>query len=198
MAKEIDLGASASIISIASKYIIASVILVAIGAISLVYAVITYLVYGTSIIYSTTVPLASGIAIFIALFVGLASIAIGGFLTLWGLYWLRSEGKRLKSKPNKIADQVYNRIEWYATRFIIVSIVGVVIGVAAIIYGSLAYYFIVANPLALTIESSFKTPFQDLSVFLGSFIGIGSLAASLVLWGWGIFWRRKVENRGIL
>lgn len=94
MAREIDLEASAQIISIASKYIIASVILVAIGAVSGVYAILTYLVYGSS-------AFASNIAVFLGLFLGVALIAIGAFLTVWGLYWMRSEGRRLRKKLEK-------------------------------------------------------------------------------------------------
>nr|MDO8081224.1 hypothetical protein [Candidatus Freyarchaeota archaeon] len=94
MAREIDLEASASIISIASKYIIISVVLVALGAVAGVFAILTYLVYGTS-------AFASNIVVFLGLFVGLAFIAIGGFLTLWGLYWMRSEGRRLRKRFEK-------------------------------------------------------------------------------------------------
>ncbi|MBS7251234.1 MAG: hypothetical protein Q6366_004810 [Candidatus Freyarchaeota archaeon] len=91
-ARDIDLEASASIILIASKYIVASVVAVAIGAVSLVYGILTYFVYGTY---------ASSAAIFMGLFIGLALILIGVFLTFWGLYWMRSEGKRLKQKLEK-------------------------------------------------------------------------------------------------
>nr|MDO8081095.1 hypothetical protein [Candidatus Freyarchaeota archaeon] len=95
MAKETDLKTIASIISIASKYIIASVVLISIGAASGVYAVLTYLVYGTSITFT------SSIAVFLVLFIGLALIAIGVFLTLRSLYWMRSEGIRLREMLEK-------------------------------------------------------------------------------------------------
>jgi hypothetical protein len=88
------LEASAAIISIASKYIIASVILVAIGAVSGVYAILTHLVYGSS-------AFGSNVAVFLGLFLGVALIAIGAFLTIWGLYWMRSEGRRLRKKLEK-------------------------------------------------------------------------------------------------
>ncbi|MBS7248636.1 MAG: hypothetical protein QXW47_06550 [Candidatus Jordarchaeales archaeon] len=91
-AKEIDLEASTSIIMIASKYIVASVIAVAVGSVSIVYGVLTYIVYGTY---------ASSVAIFMGLFIGLALILIGVFLTFWGLYWMRSEGRRLREKLGK-------------------------------------------------------------------------------------------------
>ncbi len=89
MAREIDLEASAQIISIASKYIIFSVVLVAIGAVFMVYAVLAYLVYGT---YAVSFSIIGGF------FIGVAFIVIGVFLTFWGLYWMRSEGKRLRKK----------------------------------------------------------------------------------------------------
>ena len=88
-ARDVDLEASASIISIASKYIVASVVVVAVGAVSLVYGILAYLVYGTY---------ASSAVIFMGLFLGLALILIGLFLTFWGLYWMRSEGRRLRRK----------------------------------------------------------------------------------------------------
>lgn len=91
-AREVDLEASASIITIASKYIVASVVAVAVGSVSIVYGVLAYLVYGTY---------AASMAIFMGFFIGLALILIGAFLTLWGLYWMRSEGKRLKEKLEK-------------------------------------------------------------------------------------------------
>lgn len=94
MAREIDLEASAQIISIASKYIIASVVLVAIGAVCGVFSILTYLVYGTS-------ASASNIAVFLGLFLGLALITIGAFLTVWDLYRMRSEGRRLMKKLKK-------------------------------------------------------------------------------------------------
>jgi hypothetical protein len=38
----------------------------------------------------------------------------------------------------------------------------------------------------------------QISVFLGLFIGFGALVASIVLLLWGVFWRRRVENKKIL
>ncbi|MFB0562003.1 MAG: hypothetical protein ACETWM_12440 [Candidatus Lokiarchaeia archaeon] len=92
MAREIDLEASAEIISIASRYVIISVVAVAIGAVAVVYAVLAYLVYGSY---------AVSFAIFGGFFIGLAFIVIGVFLTFWGLYWMRSEGKRLRKRLGK-------------------------------------------------------------------------------------------------
>lgn len=92
MAREIDLEASAQIISIASKYIIISVLAVAAGAVALVYSVLAYLVYGSYAVSS---------AVIVGFFIGIAFIVIGVFLTFWGLYWMRSEGKRLKKKLGK-------------------------------------------------------------------------------------------------
>lgn len=108
-------------------------------------------------------------------------------------------------------EQVYGRINWYATRFIIFSVVGMVVGVIGIIYGVLAYYFLVnplttINPVTVAIYYeinpamifTLKTSgLQEISVFLGVFIGIGSIVASLVLLAWGIFWRRKVDAHSI-
>jgi hypothetical protein len=83
-----------------------------------------------------------------------------------------------------ITQRVYDRIEWYATRFIILSTVGVVIGFIALVYGGIAYVF---TPATL----------QDASVFLAVFVGIGAIVASLILLAWGVFWRRKVEAKNI-
>lgn len=83
-----------------------------------------------------------------------------------------------------ITQRVYDRIEWYATRFIIISTVGVVIGFIALVYGGIAYVF---TPATL----------QDASVFLAVFVGAGAIVASLILLAWGLFWRKKVEMRNI-
>ncbi len=83
-----------------------------------------------------------------------------------------------------VTQKVYDRIEWYATRFIIMSTIGVVIGFIALVYGGIAYVF---TPATL----------QDVSVFLAVFIGIGAIVASLILLAWGVFWRKKVEIRNI-
>lgn len=111
------------------------------------------------------------------------------------------EPKERRSKPSyeKITDEVYSSLQWYATRFIIISVIGMVIGVAGLIYGILSYYFLV-DPTQIMLTGIFtgKTSgLQELSVFLGIFIGIGAIAASLVLLAWGIFWRGKVENRSV-
>jgi len=108
------------------------------------------------------------------------------------------EVKKPSKRPiptwEEITDQVYSKIMWYATRFIIFSIVGVVVGFIAIIYGILAMYFVAPTILTLIPNAS---PLQDFSVFLGVFIGVGAIAASIVLLVWGLFWRRKVDNRSI-
>jgi hypothetical protein len=113
-----------------------------------------------------------------------------------------SKKEKEVKKPSKrpiptwedITDQVYSKIMWYATRFIILSIVGVVVGFIAIIYGILAMYFV--GPTMLTLIPN-ASPLQDFSVFLGVFIGVGAITASIVLLVWGLFWRRKVDNRSI-
>ncbi|MEX2720421.1 MAG: hypothetical protein Q6362_003250 [Candidatus Wukongarchaeota archaeon] len=84
----------------------------------------------------------------------------------------------------EIIDQVYSQIEWYATRFIIISVLGVVVGFIGLLYGILNIYFSEGDV-------------EDASVFLGIFIGVGALVASFVLLGWGRFWRKKVEDRTI-
>jgi uncharacterized membrane protein len=83
-----------------------------------------------------------------------------------------------------VTQKVYDRIEWYATRFIIISTVGVVIGFIALVYGGIAYVF---TPATL----------QDASVFLAVFVGVGAIVASIILLAWGVFWRKKVETRSI-
>jgi hypothetical protein len=89
MTEEMALEASAEIISLAAKYIIVSVVAVAIGAVSLVYSVLAFVVYGYFVIQ---------FSILAGLFIGVAFITIGVFLTFWGLFWMRSEGKRMKTK----------------------------------------------------------------------------------------------------
>jgi hypothetical protein len=83
-----------------------------------------------------------------------------------------------------VTQKVYDRIEWYATRFIIISTVGVVIGFIALVYGGIAYVFTDAT-------------LQDATVFLAAFVGIGAIVASIILLVWGVFWRRKVETKSI-
>ncbi|MFW9975095.1 MAG: hypothetical protein ACFFDQ_07525 [Candidatus Thorarchaeota archaeon] len=83
-----------------------------------------------------------------------------------------------------VTQKVYDRIEWYATRFIIMSTIGVVIGFIALVYGGIAYVFTSAT-------------LEDASVFLAVFVGVGAIVASLILLAWGLFWRKKVEIRNI-
>ncbi len=83
-----------------------------------------------------------------------------------------------------VTQKVYDRIEWYATRFIIISTVGVVIGFIALVYGGIAFVFTAAT-------------LQDASVFLAVFVGVGAIVASIILLAWGVFWRKKVETRSI-
>ncbi|MFW9977952.1 MAG: hypothetical protein ACFFEJ_07745 [Candidatus Thorarchaeota archaeon] len=63
--------------------------MIAIGSVSLVYSLLTYIVYGTDFLL---------IVIIGAVFIGFAFLLIGAFLTFWGLYWMRSEGKRLRKR----------------------------------------------------------------------------------------------------
>ena len=94
----------------------------------------------------------------------------------------KSAKKRKRVTWDYIADHAYSRIEWYASRFLIFSSVGIVIGFIALVYAVLNMFFLGAQ-------------IQDLNVILGVFIGIGSIVASIVLLIWGIFWRRQVEKR---
>jgi hypothetical protein len=90
--------------------------------------------------------------------------------------------KRKRVTWDTIAERAYSRIEWYASRFLIFSSVGIVIGFIALVYAILNMFF-------------FGSQIQDLNVILGVFLGIGSIVASIVLLVWGIFWRRQVEKR---
>ncbi len=86
---------SADILSIASRYIVVSVLVIAVGAVSTVYAILDYLVYG----------LLHGLFLVLGgFFLGVAFIIIGLFIGAWGLYWMRTEGKRLRKRfEGKIA-----------------------------------------------------------------------------------------------
>jgi len=102
---------------------------------------------------------------------------------------LKQEKPQKIKKPKTVSwenvtQKVYNRIEWYATRFIIISTVGVVIGFIALVYGGIAFVFTAAT-------------LQDASVFLAVFVGVGAIVASVILLAWGVFWRKKVEDRSI-
>jgi hypothetical protein len=102
---------------------------------------------------------------------------------------LRQEKPQKIKKPKTVSwegvtQKVYNRIEWYATRFIIISTIGVVIGFIALVYGGIAYVFTSAT-------------LQDATVFLAVFVGVGAIVASIILLAWGVFWRKKVETRSI-
>ncbi len=87
MSHEVEMETSARILSIASRYIIVSVLVIAIGAVSIVYALLIFLVSGAA---GLIFEVAAGI------FMGLAFAAIGLFIGAWGLFWMRTEGKRLR------------------------------------------------------------------------------------------------------
>ncbi len=80
---------SADILSIASRYIVVSVLVIAIGAVSTVYAILDYLVYGF---------LHGIFLVFGGFFLGIAFVIIGLFIGIWGLFWMRTEGKRLRKR----------------------------------------------------------------------------------------------------
>ena len=104
--------------------------------------------------------------------------------------------KRPRTRYEEITDQVYTKLEWYAKRFIIISIVGLIVGFYGLIYGIFAYYSSV-NPLT-TILGFQMPPLQDLSVFSGAIVGIVSLALSLVLLGLAMFWRIQVGRHDVI
>ncbi|MFW9975094.1 MAG: hypothetical protein ACFFDQ_07520 [Candidatus Thorarchaeota archaeon] len=87
--RDIQMETSADILSIASRYIVVSVLVIAVGAVSTVYAILDYLVYG----------LLHGLFLVLGgFFLGIAFIIIGLFIGAWGLYWMRTEGKRLRKR----------------------------------------------------------------------------------------------------
>ncbi|MFW9920738.1 MAG: hypothetical protein ACFFED_14130 [Candidatus Thorarchaeota archaeon] len=99
-------------------------------------------------------------------------------------------GKKREPKPRKgptfeeIEERAYDRISWYATRFMITATIGVVIGVIGMVY-------------AVLMLVVFGAALQDLNVFVGAFIGVGAIVASLVLLAWGFFWRKKADLKSI-
>jgi hypothetical protein len=92
--RDIQMETSADILSIASRYIVVSVLVVAIGAISTIYAVLDYLVYGLE---------HGAFLIFGGFFLGIAFVIIGLFIGGWGLFWMKTEGKRLRKRFEKIS-----------------------------------------------------------------------------------------------
>ena len=96
----------------------------------------------------------------------------------------KEKERYIPSSWEEVNTNLYQRIEWYASKFITISVWGVVIGVIGVVYGA----------LSLVLGSSMSA----VSVFLGFFVGFGALIASIVLLLWGVFWRRRVENKKIL
>jgi len=92
MSEEIVLEASMEIIAIASKYIVISVVAIVIGTVGLIFGILTQLVYGKE---------TASRAIFGGYFVGIAFTVIGIFLLFWGLYWMQSEGRRVRKRLEK-------------------------------------------------------------------------------------------------
>ncbi|MFW9925845.1 MAG: hypothetical protein ACFFDM_03645 [Candidatus Thorarchaeota archaeon] len=87
--RDIQMETSADILSIASRYIVISVLVIAIGAVSTVYAILDYFVY----------ELQHGLFLILGgFFMGIAFIIIGLFIGAWGLFWMRTEGKRLRMR----------------------------------------------------------------------------------------------------
>lgn len=107
----------------------------------------------------------------------------------------KDKEKLPRTRYEELTDQVYNRIDWFAKRFITISVVGIIVGFEALIYGIFAYYSL-ANPITAILGFQMP-PLQDLSVFLGIQIGFVSLVLSLVLIILGIFWKIQVKKRTI-
>jgi hypothetical protein len=93
MSRDIEMETSADILSIASRYIIVSVVIIAIGAISSVYAILDYLIYGL---------IHGAFLVFGGFFLGIAFVLIGCFIGVWGLFWMKTEGKRLRKRFESI------------------------------------------------------------------------------------------------
>ncbi|MFW9910098.1 MAG: hypothetical protein ACFFEF_16195 [Candidatus Thorarchaeota archaeon] len=87
---------SADILSIASRYIVVSVLVIAVGAVSTVYAILDYLVYGL---------LHGAFLIFGGFFLGIAFMIIGLFIGVWGLFWMKTEGRRLRKRFEKMSEK---------------------------------------------------------------------------------------------
>jgi hypothetical protein len=90
--RKVDVEASEKIISLASKFMVISVLAVAVGMVSMTYVLLLLAVFGLSI---------ASIEVVLGIFIGVAFIVIGFFLNFWGLFWLRNEGKRLRPKSAK-------------------------------------------------------------------------------------------------
>nr|MDO8098658.1 hypothetical protein [Candidatus Njordarchaeota archaeon] len=90
--KKVEEKASEQIISLSAKYMVISVLAMAIGTVSLAYSFLLFVVFHYSL---------ASVIVVGAVFIGLAFIVIGIFLNFWGLYWLRSEGKRLKQRSRE-------------------------------------------------------------------------------------------------
>jgi len=80
-----------------------------------------------------------------------------------------------------VRDRIYARIDFYATRFITIAIVGMVVGFIAIVYSIIDLLFLTGNLL-------------DITVVIGVLIGAGAIVASLILLVWGMFWRGQVDK----
>jgi uncharacterized membrane protein (DUF485 family) len=96
------------------------------------------------------------------------------------------ERQRAKKEPHlaswsAVRDHVYAQINFYATRFITIAVVGIVVGFIAIVYSAIALLFLSGRV-------------TDITVALGVLIGVGAIVASLILLAWGTFWRRQVDK----
>ena len=98
--------------------------------------------------------------------------------------WAEPKPKRRTATWEDVEDRVYVRLEWYATRYVMISAVGVVLGVVALVYSALSMLFL-------------HSQLQNLDVIFGVLLGVGLIIVSLVLLAWGLFWRKKAENRSI-
>jgi hypothetical protein len=80
-----------------------------------------------------------------------------------------------------LRDHVYARIDFYATRFILISVIGIVVGFIALVYAIIDIAFLSGT-------------LHDITFVLGVMIGVGAIVASLILLVWGMFWRRQVDR----
>lgn len=107
----------------------------------------------------------------------------------------KNKEKPPRTRYEELTDQIYLKLDWFAKRFITISVVVIIVGFEALIYGIFAYYSL-SNPMTAIIGFQMP-PLQDLSVFLGVLIGFISLAISLILIILGIFWKIQVKKRTI-
>ncbi|MEM3587125.1 MAG: hypothetical protein QXO71_07400, partial [Candidatus Jordarchaeaceae archaeon] len=93
MGEEMGLKAGESIISTASRYIIASSIVMSIGAASIAYAILSHIVYGSSSPITFT-----SVTVILMLLIGIAFIVGGSVLIFQSIQWMRYKGEELRER----------------------------------------------------------------------------------------------------